>query len=95
MRSIEELLDTYVTCSKEILKDDLTGIYLHGSAVMGCFNPEKSDIDMIIVVRKPLLDSVKKEYMDMVVGLNALAPKKGIEMSIVTKAACDPFEYPN
>ncbi|MCR5167536.1 MAG: DUF4111 domain-containing protein [Oscillospiraceae bacterium] len=92
--STEELLDNFVTCSEEILKDDLTGIYLHGSAVMGCFNPEKSDLDMVIVVRKPLTDLVKKEYLDMVVGLNALAPKKGIEMSIVTKAVCDPFEYP-
>ena len=92
MRSIEELLDTYVNCSKEILKENLSGCYLHGSAVMGCFNPDKSDIDLIVVVKKPLSDSVKKEYLDMVVDLNASAPKKGIEMSIVTKSVCDPFE---
>lgn len=94
MRSIEELLDTYVNCSKEILKENMSGCYLHGSAVMGCFNPDKSDIDLIVVVKKPLSDSVKKEYLDMVVDLNASAPKKGIEMSIVTKSVCDPFEYP-
>ena len=67
---------------------------MHGSAVMGCFNPDKSDIDMIIVVRESLPDPVKKEYMDMVVDLNTFAPKKGIEMSIVKEAVCRPFVYP-
>ena len=94
MGSIERFLERYVRRSREILKDDLTGIYLHGSAVMGCFHPDKSDIDLIVVVREPLEDRVKKEYMDMVVEMNASAPKKGIEMSVVTKAVCKPFVYP-
>lgn len=28
------------------LQDKLTGIYLHGSLAMGCYNPESSDIDL-------------------------------------------------
>lgn len=91
---IQELLDTFVTRSKKILKNNLTGIYLHGSAVMGCFNPQKSDLDFIVVVGEPLPDFVKKEYMDMIVELNACGPAKGIEMSIVTKSVCNPFVYP-
>jgi len=31
-----------------ILGNNLTGIYLHGSAVMGCFQPGKSDIDLLL-----------------------------------------------
>ena len=91
---IQELLDAIVTRSKQILKDNLTGIYLHGSAVMGCFNPQKSDLDFIVVVNETLQDSVKKEFMDMIVELNACGPAKGIEMSIVTKSVCYPFVYP-
>ena len=91
---IQELLDAIVTYSKQILKNNLTGIYLHGSAVMGCFNPEKSDLDFIVVVNEILPDSIKKEYMDMIVELNACGPSKGIEMSIVTKSVCNPFVYP-
>ena len=91
---IQDLLDIFVTRSKHILKDNLTGIYLHGSAVMGCFNPQKSDLDFIVVVNEPLLVSVKKEYMDMIVELNSCGPAKGIEMSIVTKSVCNPFVYP-
>ncbi|MBP5186668.1 MAG: nucleotidyltransferase domain-containing protein, partial [Clostridiales bacterium] len=52
--NIDPFLNTYVGRSRNILKDNLTGIYLHGSAVMGCFNPEKSDIDLIVVVNEPL-----------------------------------------
>ncbi|MBO4415602.1 MAG: DUF4111 domain-containing protein [Lachnospiraceae bacterium] len=91
---IEKITDAFVQRSREILKDDLTGIYLHGSAVMGCFNPGKSDIDLIIVVNGPMQDQVKREFLDMVVELNSSGPAKGIEMSVVTKDACDPFIYP-
>ena len=67
---------------------------MHGSAVMGCFNPRKSDLDFIIVVKKPLSDSVKRSYLDMVVKYNALGPEKGIEMSVVLRDVCKPFVYP-
>ena len=74
----ENLINGFVEQSKEILQDNLVGVYLHGSSVMGCFNPEKSDIDLIVVVERPLPDPVKKEYLDMVVRYNAMGPAKGI-----------------
>ena len=30
-----------------ILNDDLVGVYLHRSAATGCFNPDRSDIDLL------------------------------------------------
>jgi len=80
--------------SKKILKGNLTGVYLHGSAVMGCFNPAKSDIDLIVAVNDSVDDSKKREFMDMVAELNKRAPEKGIEMSVVKRDACKPFVYP-
>lgn len=91
---MDSLINGFVERSKEILRDNLVGIYLHGSSVMGCFNPQKSDIDLIIVVDRPMSDPVKREYMGMVVGYNALGPAKGIEMSVVLRAVCRPFVYP-
>ena len=91
---MDTLLRRFVAQSKTILREKLVGIYLHGSAVMGCFNPAKSDIDLLVVVNDPIPDAVKKAYMDMVVELNAYAPAKGIEMSIVTRDVCSPFVYP-
>ena len=91
---MDTVLNCFVEQSKEILKDNLVGIYLHGSAVMGCYNPAKSDIDLIIVVKDSIEDSVKRVFMDMVVELNEKGPAKGIEMSIVKQNACKPFVYP-
>ena len=84
----DSLINGFLEQLKKILRDNLVGVYLHGSLVMGCFNPQKSDIDLIIVVDKPISDSVKRSYLDMVVQSNALAPKKGIEMSTENSAQC-------
>ena len=88
------LINDFVLRSREILSENLTGIYLHGSAVMGCFNPQKSDLDFIIVINQKLSDETKKRCMDMVVELNNSAPQKGIELSVVLKNVCSPFIYP-
>ncbi len=92
--TVEYILNKLVEQSREILQDNMAGIYLHGSEVMGCFNPKKSDIDFIVVVHDKMTDVVKRSYMDMIVELNSLAPAKGIEMSIVRKEACKPFVHP-
>ncbi len=84
----------FVEKSKEILQENLAGIYLHGSAVMGCFNPAKSDLDFIVVVKESMSDADKRAYMDMVVDLNGKGPAKGIEMSVVKQSVCKPFVYP-
>ena len=91
---MDTVIDSFVKQSEEILKDNLVGIYLHGSAVMGCFNPAKSDLDLIVVVREPMMDSDKRSFMDMVVELSNKGPAKGIEMSVVRQNVCLPFVYP-
>ena len=91
---MDTVINSFVEKSKEILQDNLVGIYLHGSAVMGCYNPAKSDIDLIVVVKNSMPDAVKKSFMDMVVELNQNGPAKGIEMSIVKQNYCNPFVYP-
>ena len=90
----DTLIKEFTEQSRSILQENLVGIYLHGSAVMGCFNPRKSDIDLIIVVERPLTDAVKRAYMDMVFRYSALGPAKGIEMSIVLRKVCKPIVYP-
>ena len=85
--------------SAEILGENLVGVYLHGSAAMGCYNPLKSDLDLIVVVKESPDETSKRAFMEMVLKLNArLSPKNdghsGIEMSIVRKDVCNPFVYP-
>lgn len=39
---LQSLLDAFVAQSRAILGDCLTGVYLHGSAAMGCFQPQRA-----------------------------------------------------
>ena len=93
-KGYEALLEEFIRQNKDILGDNLTGIYLHGSAVMGCFRAGVSDIDLIVVIEKDISDEKKRQYLDMLVALNRQAPAKGIELSIVEKDVCSPFVYP-
>ena len=40
----KKIINEFIEQSKTILQTNLVGVYLHGSAVMGCFNPLKSDL---------------------------------------------------
>ena len=91
---LQSLLDAFVAQSRAILGDCLTGVYLHGSAAMGCFQPQKSDVDLLIVVENALPDELKLQYMAMVTAMNDYAPQKGIEMSVLRRDVCKPFVYP-
>ena len=53
----QDLLNEIVEQSKQIFEEELIGVYLHGSMAMGCFNPNKSDIDLIIVIRNNITDT--------------------------------------
>ncbi len=90
----QNVLDAIVEKSRQIFKENLTGVYLHGSMAMGCFHPVKSDIDLIVVVREQITDQQKLQFMNDIVELNAAAPAKGIELSIVMEKDCRDFRYP-
>ena len=91
---LNSLINGFARQSKELLGDNLVGVYLHGSLAMGCFNPDKSDVDLIIVADHSLSDADKRKCMDMAVKFHAVGPAKGIEMSIVLREVCSPFVYP-
>ncbi len=88
------LLDEIVEQSKQIFGEELIGIYLHGSMAMGCFHADKSDIDLILVIRDCITDTQKLQFMNYIVDANKIAPGKGIELSIVKQKYCKPFVYP-
>ena len=90
----EELLSRFTEAAKEAFGEALTGVYLHGSAVMGCFQPERSDLDLILVAEDSVPDEAKLTFMERAVELNAEAPAKGLEFSVVRRAVCKPFAYP-
>lgn len=92
--SYDNLLLHFVQMSKEVLGENLVGVYLHGSAAMGCFHPQKSDLDLLVVVKEGISDAQKLRFMKEVVVLNEKAPAKGLELSILKREFCKPFVYP-
>ncbi|MBQ8846878.1 MAG: nucleotidyltransferase domain-containing protein, partial [Lachnospiraceae bacterium] len=69
MDKLKTVTESFVKHSKAILGDNLVGVYLHGSAAMGCYNDEKSDIDLLVVIHNDMSDEEKRRYMDIVVEL--------------------------
>lgn len=82
-------LEDIVFFLKGTLKDNLVGIYLHGSIAMNCYHPNKSDIDLIIVVEDALDKKLKRKILEFLV-----LSKKPYELSIVLKEICKNFIYP-
>lgn len=90
----QKLLDDFTDMCLRIFGGGLTGVYLHGSLAMGCFNPDKSDIDIIVVAGGEVSGVQKLDFMGGLVKLNEKAPPKGMEVSVVKRKYCKPFVYP-
>jgi len=91
---LDQILERLKSKYSDILKDNLVGIYLHGSIAFNCFNPEKSDIDFIVVVKDKLSNEIQHRLINVLLEMNDIVPKKGFEMSVVLKRHCLNFEYP-
>ena len=75
------ILDNITKEFRCILRDNLTGIYVHGSIAFGCFNFKKSDIDFIVVVKDKISQTEKMALMKVIYDMQESFPEKGIEMS--------------
>ncbi len=94
MLPVQQILDRIITSYQEILKQNLMGIYLHGSLAMGCFNPASSDVDFLVVVKgKPVFKELR-ELVDVLLELSPNGPKKGFEMSVLLEDDVKNFKYP-
>ena len=79
---------------QQILPDNLVGIYLHGSLAAGCFQWEYSDIDFLVVVRRPLTVEKKIALVETLYALTPDAPPAGFEMSVILEEYCRNIPYP-
>lgn len=87
---LNKIRDSY----HNILGHELTGIYVHGSIAFGCFNWENSDIDFLVVAHEPLSLEQKQAMINVLLDMEDICPKKGVEMSVVQEKDCKPFVYP-
>lgn len=90
----KEILNKIANEYQRILENNLVGIYVHGSLAFGCFNPNKSDIDFIVVVNNTPTIEEKESLIKTLLYLSTEAPTKGYEMSVVLSSFCKNFVYP-
>src|SRR4029453_18036984 len=79
-----------------VLGPALVGLYLHGSAAMGGWSAERSDVDLLGVVARPLDRRSKREISARLNHPSLVCPAPaGLELSLVTAAvAADPPRRP-
>jgi len=54
---VSALLQDLTEALPTLLGENLVGIYLYGSLTQGAFNPERSDVDCIVVTQRELTDT--------------------------------------
>jgi streptomycin 3"-adenylyltransferase len=82
-------------CVREIqatLGDSLVGIYLHGSLALGSFNPDGSDVDLLVVSQHPLSVESKRRAIEQL--LECSEHPQPIEISFLRRADLQPWRYP-
>ncbi|MCP1306925.1 aminoglycoside adenylyltransferase domain-containing protein [Paenibacillus tyrfis] len=92
---VPSVLENIASLFKEELSDNLAGIYLHGSLAMGCFNPDKSDIDLLVVANRSLTAETARRIAQKLLAIDEELPNEGgIELSVVLGNNLDEFVYP-
>lgn len=77
-----------------LMKDNLLGIYVHGSLAFDCFHWNSSDIDFLAVVRRPMTVEEKIAFVRSMEELSAEAPPKGFECSVMLESVCREMPFP-
>ncbi|WP_165423000.1 aminoglycoside adenylyltransferase domain-containing protein [Ktedonosporobacter rubrisoli] len=77
---------------QNMLGIELVSIFLHGSLAMGCFNPERSDLDLLIITAQGLSVTAKRAIMELLLQLSN-APRP-IEISFLVLPNIHPFRHP-
>jgi predicted nucleotidyltransferase len=75
-----------------VLGTDLVGVYLHGSAALGSFNPDRSDIDLIVVVKQPA-DEARKAALAQLLLIASNRPYP-LEVSVIDETSLRPWRHP-
>ena len=74
----------------DLLGPNLVGLYVYGSLAFGCYNPARSDVDVLVVTRR----RIAPEARDPLAGF--LHPlRESLEITFLTRAQLDPWRYPS
>ncbi len=81
-----------VEAIEEAVGVNLEGIYLHGSLAMGCFNPNSSDLDIIVMTQDGMNVNTKRMIIEKLLALSKQPCP--IEISFLCKDHLQPWKFP-
>jgi streptomycin 3"-adenylyltransferase len=97
---VDHETEQQITQSNDLLKDvliqDLLGLYLYGSSIVGGLQ-KYSDIDLFVVSNRPTTQEEKTKIageMLKISGIYQKSTKKPVELTIVVKSDVNPWHYP-
>jgi Domain of unknown function (DUF4111) len=85
---VEAYLERLTGRVHEVLQADAVGVYLHGSAVLGGFQPDRSDLDVLAVCDRPLSAEQRAGLCHHLDPAALAVPAAMLELSVVTAEAC-------
>ncbi len=94
--NVKKQIHKCINLAKEVFGQDLLGIYLYGSSILGGLQ-KYSDIDLFVVSNRA---STRKEKAKLaaallkISGIYMRSKKLPIEMTIVVKSEINPWHYP-
>lgn len=89
---IRDQITRFVSALRQIHSGGLTGVYLHGSLAMGCFNPELSDLDVLVATAKPMLTEMRRQTAECLLDLSK--NPSPIEVSFLTAEDRSRWQHP-
>jgi streptomycin 3"-adenylyltransferase len=87
----ESILQELQAGLQDLLGANLLGIYVYGSLTFGCYNPARSDIDVLVVTHRRLAPETRPPLSKM---LQRIASPTKLEMSFLSRADLDPWRHP-
>ena len=73
------------TCAEACLRPSLVGVYVHGSAALGGWLAQVSDLDILVVTDGPATRGVLVPFGEEISGLARSGPASGIELSVIDR----------
>ena len=77
---------------RTIVDGNLAGVCLHGSLALGCFNPLRSDLDLLAVTHAAMDAGVKRRLAQFL--LDVSQQPHHLELSFLRRADLHPWRYP-
>lgn len=85
-------IDGLIEIAAALLGSNLAAVYLHGSLAMGCFNPARSDVDLLVISERTVAREAK---LGLVQALLARSRRPApFELSVLARADLAPWRHP-